>query len=89
LGAALTQFGGPSVLADPVMDLRDANGNLLMANDNWKGTKQSQIETSGYAPPNDVESASAIALSPGNYSAILSGKNNATGNALIEVYALN
>jgi PKD repeat protein len=38
---------------------------------------------------NDVESAIAIALSPGNYTAILSGKNNATGNALIEMYALN
>ena len=37
LGAALTQFGVPSVLADPVLDLRDANGNSLMANDNWIG----------------------------------------------------
>jgi len=54
-----------------------------------KGTQQSQIQTSGYAPPNDVQFAVAIALSPGNYTAILSGKNNATGNALIEVYALN
>ena len=49
----------------------------------------SQIQTSGYATPNEVESAIAIALSPGNYTAILSGKNSATGNALIEVYALN
>ena len=39
-----------------------------------KGTQQSQIQTSGYAPPNDVELAIAIALSPGNYTAILSGK---------------
>jgi len=38
------------------------------------GTQQSQIQTSGYAPPNDVELAIAIALSPGNYTAILSGK---------------
>jgi hypothetical protein len=33
-----------------------------------------KIQTSGYAPPNDVELAIAIALSPGNYTAILSGK---------------
>jgi hypothetical protein len=39
-----------------------------------KGTQQSQVQTSGYAPPNDVELAIAIALSPGNYTAILSGK---------------
>jgi hypothetical protein len=86
LGAALTQFGVPSVLADSVLDLRDANGNSLMANDNWKG--HSRIADSDQRL-NDLEFAVAIALSPGNYTAILSGKNNATGNALIEVYALN
>jgi len=31
-----------------------------------KGTQQSQIQTSGYAPPNDVEFAVAIAFGPGN-----------------------
>ncbi|PYM02943.1 MAG: hypothetical protein DMF13_05430 [Verrucomicrobia bacterium] len=31
-----------------------------------KGTQQSQIQTSGYAPPNDLEFAVAIAFGPGN-----------------------
>ena len=30
-----------------------------------------------------------MSLLAGNYTAILSGKNNTTGNALVEVYALN
>ena len=54
-----------NVLADPALNLRDANGNSLATNDNWKNTQQSQIEASGYAPPNDLESAIAITLAPG------------------------
>ena len=40
----------------------------------------------GLAPPNDLESAIRIALQPGNYTAVLSGKNNTTGVGLVEVY---
>lgn len=82
LGAALTQFGVPSVLADPVLDLRDANGNSLMANDNWK--RHSTIADSDQRL-NDIEFAVTIALNPGKLHGDLSGKNNATANALIEV----
>ena len=35
--------------------------------------------------PNDLESAIRIALQPGNYTAVLSGKNNTTGVGLVEV----
>ena len=89
LGPTLGQFGVPNVLADPVLDLRDANGNAVTTNDNWKTSQQTEIEASGYAPPNDLESAIAITLAPGTYTAILSGKNNTTGNALVEVYETN
>lgn len=89
LGPTLTQFGVSIVLADPVLDLRDANGNSLMTNDNWKDSQQVQIQASGYAPPNDLEPAIVAILAAGNYTAILSGKNSITGNALVEVYALN
>jgi hypothetical protein len=89
LGPTLTQFGVQNVLANPVLDLRDANGNSLASNDDWKDTQQAQIQASGFAPPNDLESAIAITLVGGNYTAILSGKNNTAGNGLVEVYALN
>jgi hypothetical protein len=88
LGPTLSMFGVSNVLGDPFLDLRDANGNALMTNDNWKSNQQTEIQASGYAPPNDLESAIAITLAPGNYTAILSGKNNSTGNALVEVYGL-
>ena len=89
LGPTLTQFGVQNALANPVLDLRDANGNSLAANDNWKDTQQAEIHASGHAPPNDAEAAILTTLTPGNYTAILSGVNDTTGNALVEVYALN
>ena len=89
LGPTLSQFGVTNVLADPTLDLRDANGNLIGSNDNWKDTQQTQIQATGLAPPNDKESAISATLSPANYTAILRGKNNTTGNGLVEVYALN
>jgi CSLREA domain-containing protein len=89
LGPTLGPLGVPNFLADPVLDLRDANGNEVMTNDNWKSSQQAEIQASGYAPPNDLESAMSVMLAPGSYTAILSGKNNGTGNALLEVYGLN
>jgi hypothetical protein len=88
LGPTLTQFGVPNVLADPVLDIRDAQGNSLATNDNWKDTQQAEIQASGKAPPNDLESAIIIVRPAANSTAIVSGKNNTTGNALVEVYIL-
>jgi plastocyanin len=88
LGPTLASFGVPNPLANPTLELHDANGSLLAANDNWKTTQQTEITASGYAPPNDLESAIVRTLAPGNYTAIVRGVNNTTGVALVEVYAL-
>jgi hypothetical protein len=90
LGPTLGQppFNVPEVLADPVLAIFDANGQQIAFNDNWKDTQQAEIQATGKAPPNDSESAIVITRPPGNTTAILSGKNNTTGNALVEVYIL-
>jgi hypothetical protein len=89
IGPTLAGFGVPDVLADPFLDLRDVNGNQLATNDNWKSSQQSALQASGYAPPNDNEAAILLTLNPGNYTAILTGVNGGTGNALVEVYGTN
>jgi hypothetical protein len=63
---------------------------LIQANNNW-GTSENKedIIDTGLAPPKAAESAILITLPPGNYTAIVSGANSTTGNALLEVYALN
>jgi hypothetical protein len=88
LGPTLTQFGVPNVLADPMLELHDGQGNVIASNDNWKDTQQAEIQASGKAPPNDLESAIIIVRPAGNTTAIVTGKNNTTGNALVEAYIL-
>ncbi len=86
---------GPSLplsgaLADPVLELHDAN-TLLETNDNWidSPNKQAIIDTT-IPPTNDAESA-IIRTLPANaaYTAIVRGANNSTGIGLVEVYDLD
>ena len=88
LGPSLASFGVATPLADPTLSLRDANGNVIASNDNWKDSQQAAIAATGKAPPNDNESAILGLLAPGNYTAIVAGKNGTTGVVLIEFYSL-
>jgi hypothetical protein len=88
LGPTLTGFGVTGALANPTLELRDVNGNLIDSNDNWKSTNQTAIMATGKQPPNDLESAILRILNAGNYTAIVRGVNSTTGVVLLEVYAL-
>lgn len=88
LGPSLSQFMLGLVLADPVLELHDASG-VLFTNDNWQDTQEPEIEATGIAPTNPAEAAIAATLAPGNYTAILEGKNGGTGTGLVEVYDLD
>jgi hypothetical protein len=68
------------------LELHDGNGALLMANDNWKDSQQAAISATGLAATNDLESAIFATTTPGNYTAILRGKNNTTGTGVVEIY---
>ena len=89
LGPSLAQFGLSDLLANPVLELRAANGSVLMSNHNWKETQQTEIQNSGVAPSNDLESAIVTMLTPGNYTAVVRGDQNATGIGVVEVYDLD
>jgi sugar lactone lactonase YvrE len=76
-------------LADPTLELHDSSGALVAANDNWKDSQQAEIQATKLAPTDDAESALVALLPPGAYTAIVRGKENTTGVALIELYSLN
>jgi hypothetical protein len=78
-------------LADPTLELRDGNGGLIAANDNWRSTQETEVVATTIPPTNDSESA-IVATLPANgasYTAIVRGVNDTTGIAVVEVYALN
>jgi streptogramin lyase len=89
IGPSLTAFGVQGALSDPTLELHDGTGALLAFNDDWKQTQQAEIQATGIAPSNDLESAIARTLAPGNYTAVVRGKNNSTGIGVVEAYDLN
>lgn len=90
IGPSLGSAGVSNPLGDPLLELHDGNGNLLESNDNWgQGPDANAIKAEGFAPTNARESALQATLNPGNYTAIVSGVNGATGIGLVEVYDLS
>lgn len=87
IGPSLTQLS--NTLADPTLELRDGNGTLIRFDDNWQddSNQAALITASGLAPTNPLESAIAATLLPGNYTAIVGGKNDGTGIGVVEIYA--
>jgi hypothetical protein len=79
----------PGTLADPTLELHDSNGAPLAFDDNWKDSQQTEIQQSGFAPSDDRESAIIGTFAPGQYTAILRGKDDTTGIGLVEAYKLN
>jgi hypothetical protein len=90
IGPSLTGFGVSNALADPTLELRDSNGTLLIANNNWQdnAVQAAELMADGLAPTNPLESGIAATLPPGLYTALLAGLNNGTGIGLVEVYDL-
>ena len=90
LGPSLGQFGLSNPLADPTLELHDADGAPLISNDNWADDPISAalLSANGLAPTDANESAIFTTLSPGQFTAILAGRNGGTGLGLIEVYNL-
>jgi hypothetical protein len=83
-------FPVDQVLADPRLELRDSNGNLLIADNDWQDdpTQAALISAANLAPSNPREAAIAATLSPGSYTALLSGVNSGTGIGVVEIYDL-
>jgi hypothetical protein len=85
IGPSLGAFGIANALQDPTLELHSAN-SLLVGDDNWQSTANSNEIPPTYRPPDPRESAILATLQPGSYTAIMAGSNASTGIGLIEVY---
>jgi hypothetical protein len=78
----------PNRLADSMLQLFDARGNAIARNDSWGEAQAADLQATGFAPGHPSDAAVLMTLSPGAYTAHVTGKNNATGVALVEIYEL-
>ncbi len=87
-------FKGPGFLqSGPATQARRLSGNTAsISNDDWGGDAQltAAFASAGAFPisANSRDSAVLVTLPPGSYTAQVSGVNNTTGIALVEVYEL-
>ncbi len=87
IGPDLQNAGVPDPLPDPTLELRDNNGMLMAANDDWE--TDTIVGILGLSPQHFEDSVLRVTLPPGTYTAIARGKGNDHGTALVEVYDLH
>lgn len=94
VGPGLGQFSLTGLLAQPTLTLNRTGATAPVAtNTNWSNSADSTAIRDASAqvgafPLVNNDSAVLVTLPPGNYTAQVTGANNATGVALIEVYEL-
>jgi hypothetical protein len=91
LGPSLTNAGLTSVMADPTLELHNANGTIMISNDDWQSdaTMSAQLTANGLGLPDPKECGIFTSLAPpGQFTAIVAGKNGGIGIALVEIYNL-
>ena len=80
----------PNAMQDPTLELHDGQGSIIASNDNWMDSPNKQAIIDSTIPPSDPREAAILyQLTPGSYTAIVRGKDNTTGVAVVEAYQLN
>jgi hypothetical protein len=90
-GPSLAQFGLSNVLADPTLEIHNSSGTTLISNDDWESDPVSaaQLTANGLVLTDPKESGIFITLPPGQFTAILLGKNGGAGIGLVEIFSVH
>jgi len=98
LGPSLEPFGVTNFLANPTLEIIDANSVKVASNDDWKvtqvgglitGDQVAEISASQLPPGRDAEAAIIANLAPGQYSAVVRGAGNSVGTGVVDAYDLS
>jgi hypothetical protein len=92
MGPSLVSDSTPLLgrLTDPTLALHAPSGALMQGNDNWVDSPdRAEIEANGLAPGDNREAVIVATLDPGQYTAVLRGKDDEVGIGVVEAYDLN
>ncbi|MBI5691368.1 MAG: 5'/3'-nucleotidase SurE [Verrucomicrobia bacterium] len=95
-GPALTPFGVPGVLLDPLVELYDNQERLVASNDNWGDDPAVAAAITSAATRRGAfawttgsrDAALLVTLAPGNHTIVVRGVGGTTGVVLVEAYDL-
>ena len=84
---AAAPYNVAGTITNPVLTIVDGSGQVVASVDDWESSSSaSSIISSSRNPSNVLESAHQLSVSPGNYTAIVTGAGGVTGVSLVEVY---
>lgn len=88
VGAKLAEFGVSGVLADPKLEIYNADSVKIAENDSWNALLQPIARSVGAfdLTPGSRDAGLVLTLAPGAYTAQISGIGGTTGEAIVEVY---
>ncbi|HUG12987.1 MAG TPA: M12 family metallo-peptidase [Opitutaceae bacterium] len=78
-----------NALLDPKLEIRppSAPETLIAANDDWmQSPNAAALQATQWAPTDPREAAEILTLPAGDYTVMVSGKNDTTGIGLVEIY---
>ncbi len=87
-GPSLSAFGITNALPDTTLELHDQNGAIVLQNDDWQSDQKAELEATGLQPSDPKEAAVIVTLQPGQYTAQVRGKPEATGIGVVQVFFL-
>ena len=102
IGPGLTAYGVANAIQDPMLKVYDAKGAVIAQNNNWGtaqpiNSQQTAATAAEITAANtatgafplvsgSADAAVLLTLNPGAYSAVITGANNTTGSAMVEIY---
>jgi hypothetical protein len=89
IGPTLINFGVTGTLADPQLEVFDSSRRSIASNDNWSSSLSTTFTQVGAFPLTTGSRDAAIltTLNAGTaYTVQVTGVNNGTGEALVEIY---
>jgi hypothetical protein len=92
VGPTLTDYDVTGELSNPMVTIYNSSSVPFASNDDWGGStalSSAFTKVGAFSLPASSKDASILlTLTPGGYTAVVSGINGATGVALVEVYAV-
>jgi hypothetical protein len=86
IGPSLINFGVTAPLADPTIELHDANGAIIATNNDWRDRQELEILYFGIAPTSDLEAAIVTSRTSGPSTVIVAGNGGVAGIGLVEIF---